>query len=152
MGNGVRYTEDEAREIQQRLSRKREVTPTSGAAGSKQAPEGQRARREPQSAKPPNRHVVRLEQQLSAHGFPLYVKEYFAIPGRDFRLDYAWPALKVGIELQGVHHRERGKYARDIEKRALHLIAGWRVLELDGKSIKAERSVEWLVTLLDGAS
>ncbi len=139
MGNGVRYSEEEGRALLERLGRfKKNPTAPASAAPAPKA----------QAAKGPNKHVLRLEQQLAAHGFPPYVKEYFAIAGRDFRLDYAWPAKKVGIELQGFHHREKGKYGRDIEKRALHLVAGWRVLELDGRSIKEERSVEWLRELL----
>lgn len=96
--------------------------------------------------------VQRFEQQLAARGFPAYVKEYFAIPGREFRWDYAWPAHRLLVEIQGAQHRIKGRFKADIEKRALALIAGWRCLELDRDSITSERSVEWLSVLLDATT
>jgi hypothetical protein len=96
----------------------------------------------------PSLIVRRFEQQLSAHGFPAPEREYFAIPGRDFRWDYAWPQLRVLVEIQGAQHRIKKMFKADIEKRALAMLAGWRCLELDRHSISTERSVEWLSALL----
>jgi hypothetical protein len=96
----------------------------------------------------PSLIVRRFEQQLSAHGFPAPEREYFAIPGRDFRWDYAWPQRRLLVEIQGAQHRIKKMFKADIEKRALAMIAGWRCLELDRHSISTERSVEWLRELL----
>ena len=76
------------------------------------------------------------------------MRNYFFLPDRDFELDYAWPEVKVAVEVQGMAHRIKGKWKRDIEKRALALLAGWRVLELDGDSVRSGRGLEWLRALL----
>ena len=91
----------------------------------------------------------RLSQQLAEHPeIPAAQRNYFFLPDRDLELDYAWPALRVGVEIQGQAHRIKGKFRRDIEKRALAMLAGWRVLELDGHSIRSGRGLEWLKALL----
>ncbi len=91
---------------------------------------------------------VRMQQQLDTAGITLYMTEYFHIPGRDFRLDFAWPARKIGIEVQGGDHRIKGKFKADIEKRALGLLLGWRILEVDGSSVRDGRAIEWAKELL----
>lgn len=68
--------------------------------------------------------------------------------GRDFELDFAWPGLKVAVEVQGGVHRIKGKFGRDIEKRALAMLAGWKVLEVDSASIKDGRAIDWVKRLL----
>jgi len=142
MGNGVRYSEEEGRALLERLGRfKKNPTAPASVSTAEPAPAAP-------AAKKPSLIVVRFEQQLIAHGFRTPEKEYYAIPGRDYRLDYAWVPEKVGVEIQGLQHRIKGRFKDDIEKRALHLVAGWRVLELDGRSIKEERSVAWLRALL----
>jgi hypothetical protein len=45
-------------------------------------------------------------------------------------------------------HRIKGKFKRDIEKRALAMLAGWRVLEVDGAAIKDGRAIAWTKRLL----
>jgi very-short-patch-repair endonuclease len=91
---------------------------------------------------------VRFEQQIAAHGLPAPVTEYFHITGRDFRLDFAWPALRIGVEVQGGAHRVKARAAADIEKRALSLLAGWRVIEVDGAAVRDERGIQWLKQLM----
>jgi hypothetical protein len=56
----------------------------------------------------------------------------------------------VAVEIQGMAHRIKGKFKRDIEKRALALLAGWKLLELDGASVRDGRGIEWLRQLLSG--
>lgn len=97
----------------------------------------------------------RLAQQILEHGLcalekagPM-VRNYFFLPDREFELDFAWPAIKVAVEVQGMAHRIKGKFKRDIEKRALALLAGWRVLEVDGTAIRDGRAISWLRELLN---
>jgi hypothetical protein len=45
-------------------------------------------------------------------------------------------------------HRIKGKFKRDIEKRALALLAGWRVLEVGGDEVRSGRALVWLRELL----
>ena len=54
-------------------------------------------------------------------------------PGRKYRLDYAWPQERLGVELEGglysggAHARPRG-ILRDMEKGNFAALNGWRVL------------------------
>lgn len=99
---------------------------------------------------------VRLEQQLQEAGFvPAsvagpggYLRNYFFLRDRDFELDFAWPADKVAIEVQGMAHRIKGKFKADIEKRALALLCGWKVLEVDGDAIRSGKAMVWAKQLL----
>jgi hypothetical protein len=91
----------------------------------------------------------RFAQQIEAAGLPAPKREYFHIPGRDFRLDFAWPALRIGVEVQGGAHRVKARAAADIEKRALGLLAGWRILEVNGAAVRDERGIGWLKQLVE---
>lgn len=90
----------------------------------------------------------RFAQQLFDAGLSGYQRNYFFLAERDFELDFAWPDRRTAIEVQGMAHRIKGKFIRDIEKRALAILAGWRVLEVDGKSIRDGRAIEWTKRLL----
>lgn len=90
----------------------------------------------------------RFDQQLEEAQLPIPRRNWFFINGRDFELDRAWPAQKVAVEVQGMAHRIKGKFKRDIEKRALAMLSGWRVLEVDGSSIRDGRAIEWAKQLL----
>lgn len=90
----------------------------------------------------------RFAQQIRAAGLPEPEVEYYHLAGRDFRLDFAWPHVKVGVEIQGMAHRIKAKFNADIEKRALAMLAGWRVLELNGDSVRQETGIAWLTVLL----
>lgn len=65
---------------------------------------------------------------------PDYVTEYRFDPVRRWRLDYAWPAYKVAVEVQGGIW-VRGKHGRgsgiekDQEKLNAAQVAGWIVLQ-----------------------
>lgn len=107
-----------------------------------------------------NRHPPRprsapeeaLALQIRALGLPQPVREYVAIPGRRYRLDFAWPVPLVGIEVhggvwaQGRHQRAAG-YMADREKINLLVLAGWRVLEIPAPWIRAGTSLSWLERL-----
>ena len=91
---------------------------------------------------------LRFDQQLEQHKLPPHVRNYFFIAGRDLELDYAWPERLFAVEIQGMAHRIKGKFKRDIEKRAMAQMAGWTVLELDGEAIRSERGIIWTLALL----
>jgi hypothetical protein len=61
-------------------------------------------------------------------------KEYRVVPDRKWRFDYAYPELKIGIEVhggiwtRGGHTRGSG-FIKDREKFNRAAIAGWLVLE-----------------------
>ena len=91
----------------------------------------------------------RFAQQIRAAGLPEPEREYYHLVGRDFRLDFAWPDRKLGVEIQGMAHRIKGKFNADIEKRALALLAGWTILEVNGAAVRDERGIGWLQQLIE---
>lgn len=91
---------------------------------------------------------VQLEYQLMAHGLSGYVLQHRPLPPRKWALDFAWPETRLAIEVQGMVHRIKGKFKRDIEKRAELMLAGWRVLEVDGDAIRSGQAIAWAKILL----
>ena len=90
-----------------------------------------------------------LVQQMAAAGLPIPIREYKHIPGRRFRLDFCWPGLSFGVEVQGMAHRIKEKFEVDIEKRMLGLLAGWTIAEVSGKTIRSGQAVKWIATLIE---
>lgn len=62
-----------------------------------------------------------------------YEREYRFHPKRRFRLDFAFPEYKIGIEIQGgiwlngYHNRGQGQN-NDAEKNNLAVLDGWKIL------------------------
>lgn len=102
----------------------------------------------PTKAKPGSKIEELLAQQISTVGLPAPVREYRHIPGRKYRLDFAWPDRLIAVEVQGMVHRIKERFEADIEKRAESLLAGWTVLEVSGASIRDGRAIGWIEKLL----
>ena len=65
--------------------------------------------------------------RLLAADLPEPEREYRFHPTRKWRLDFAWPEYRLGVEIDGQVHAIRGKRNRDAEKsRALNDL-DWRV-------------------------
>lgn len=85
------------------------------------------------------------------------VTEYrFARPRR-WRFDFAWPDLRIAVEIEGgVYTRGRhvrpGGYQGDIEKYNAAVLAGWRVLRYTAPMLDADpaRVVREVATLVLG--
>ncbi len=91
---------------------------------------------------------VSLAEQIALAGLPAPVQQYHHLRGSKHTLDFAWPELKIGCEVQGMVHRIKGTFRGDIKKRALGLLQGWRVLEVGGAEIRDGTAIEWLRELL----
>jgi very-short-patch-repair endonuclease len=98
----------------------------------------------------PSELELLFAQQLTLLKLPNPLREFKHIEHRDFRLDFAWPDRRLGVEVQGMVHRIKARFSGDIEKRALGLLAGWRVLEVSGAEIRSGRAIAWLIALMDG--
>lgn len=90
----------------------------------------------------------RFAQQIRAAGLPEPEREYYHITGRDFRLDFAWPDKKLGVEIQGMAHRIKAKFHADMEKRILAQLAGWTVLEFSGDMVRHDTAMGWLILMM----
>ena len=77
------------------------------------------------------------------------------IAGRRYRIDLAWPDVKVGVECEGyaVHGRRRA-YVPDRTRLANLVGAGWRLIPVTWEQTKDYRKLVSLVqlTLLEAAS
>jgi len=89
-----------------------------------------------------------LWREMKPPGVPDPIREYpFASPRR-FRADFAWPAEKVMVEIQGGiyskgRHTRGGGFEADCEKRCLATYLGWRVFELTRRMLE-EEPARWL--------
>lgn len=89
-----------------------------------------------------------LEKQfmrlVSRHQLPQPVREYRFHPVRKWRLDFAWPLLKVAVEVDGNTFADRstpgnhavGKaYQRDCIKNNAAQLEGWAILRADREMV-----------------
>ena len=66
-------------------------------------------------------------------GLPAPEREYRFDPKRRWRFDFAWPSLRIAVEIEGGvwvrgrHVRPTG-YLADLEKYNRAVVLGWRVL------------------------
>jgi len=71
-------------------------------------------------------------------GGPPFEREYLVAPPRKWRLDFAWPAAMIAVEIEGGIHEgaSRGRHMRqegfaaDCEKYNAAALMGWRILRL----------------------
>lgn len=90
-----------------------------------------------------------LALQIKAYKLPEPVREYRHIPDRLFRLDFAWPDYRIGVEVQGQiwskgGHSSGTGITRDCEKRNLGNLEGWTLLEVTERHITAGTAIEWI--------
>lgn len=90
----------------------------------------------------------RLAFHLKAEGLTGFERQYRWCPGRAYRADFAWPAAKLIVEVQGGVHIKGARshtggtgYQYDRERTNEAVILGWRVLEFTPKLIKSGRAV-----------
>lgn len=88
-------------------------------------------------------------QQLTLTKLPAPVRQYPHLRGSRHTLDFAWPDLWIGVEVQGMVHRIKGSFKNDIKKRAQGLLQGWQVLEVGGAEIRDGTAVQWLHELFE---
>lgn len=90
-----------------------------------------------------------LAWQVRAAGLPTPCPEYLPIPGRKFRFDFAWPELRLLVEVQGgvwnggKHGRGSG-ILKDQEKLNLATLAGWRILQVSENHITNGQAILWI--------
>ncbi len=80
-------------------------------------------------------------------------REYFFHPKRKFRFDFAFPAAKLGIEIEGVtheggRHQRIGGYAGDCVKYNSAVKLGWRVLRYTAKMVTAGTAIDDVLEVL----
>lgn len=86
-------------------------------------------------------------QQLRAHKVRPWVRNHVFIPGRRLELDFAFPADRRAIEIEGEVHRIKARFHGDIEKHALALLHNWTILRLDGRAVRSAQGIAWALEL-----
>lgn len=87
--------------------------------------------------------------QIRAVKLPEPEREYRFAPPRRWRFDFAWPAEKLAVEVEGGHwsggrHTRGAGFESDCEKYAEALLRGWRTLRVTTGMVKDGRALQWL--------
>jgi len=78
----------------------------------------------------------RMRALIARAGLPQPIAQY---PFASYRLDFAWPGLKVAVETDGWGtHGRRAAFEDDRAKDAMLLAAGWRVLRVTWRRLARE--------------
>ena len=103
-----------------------------------------------------NEQVAKLqaETKLHLHGLPPYVTEYRFHPTRRWRFDYAWPEIKLAVEVHGGtytngRHTRGGGFTVDREKMNEAAICGWTVLEVTSAQVRSGQMRQWLDRIIE---
>jgi hypothetical protein len=92
---------------------------------------------------------LQAETKLHLQGLPAYVTEHRFHPTRRWRFDYAWPELKIAVEVHGGtytngRHTRGGGFTVDREKMNEAAIYGWTVLEVTAAHVRSGQMRQWL--------
>jgi very-short-patch-repair endonuclease len=110
-------------------------------------------------AKPPRRARAKspIEElfnvQARALKLPAPTREYTFHPTRKWRIDFAWPEMRLAVEIeggiwtQGRHTRGAGVRA-DMEKYNALACLGWTLLRFDGGAVKSGTAIKQVVQFL----
>ncbi len=85
----------------------------------------------------------------TAYGLPQPEEELVFHPTRKWRLDWGWPAWKLGVEqdgglfIRGRHSRGAGRLG-DYEKARAAIVLGWRVGRFSPQEIRAGSAAMWV--------
>ena len=94
-----------------------------------------------------------FEFQCKALGVPSAEREYRFNESRRWRADFAWPELKLIVEIHGGtwtngrHNRARG-LANDLEKSNAAQLGGWLYLAYTGDDVKSGKAVNEVVKVV----
>jgi very-short-patch-repair endonuclease len=73
-------------------------------------------------------------------------QEFRFHPDRKWRIDFAWPGLKLAVEIEGGiwtggRHTRGAGVLGDMEKYNALAVAGWRLLRFDSAAVRSGRAV-----------
>lgn len=96
---------------------------------------------------------ARFAQHIKAMQLPTPVTEFRFHPQRKWRFDFAWPQLRIAVEIeggvlsQGRHVRPRG-FTNDCEKYNQASQLGWRVLRFTGADVRSGSAIQLVQQML----
>ncbi|GGR11532.1 DUF559 domain-containing protein [Deinococcus ruber] len=89
-----------------------------------------------------------LAAQLDAAGLR-YIREHRFLPPRKWRLDYFFPERQLAVELEGINHRKRDRYGRDLEKYNAAATAGLTLLRFTAVQVHDETALREIAAFLE---
>lgn len=94
----------------------------------------------------PVRIPVPFDQQCRAYGLPEPTAEHRFHPTRRWRFDWAWPAYKIAVEIEGGvfaggRHSRGAGYRNDLEKYNSAHLMGWRVFRYLPEQVRDGQAV-----------
>jgi len=92
-----------------------------------------------------------MAQQIALCKLPEPVRQFRWYPARRWKLDFAWPKIKLAVEVQGNIHRIKQRFKDFFERHYALTFAGWKVLYVGGDDVRSGRAVAWLEQLLQQA-
>lgn len=92
-------------------------------------------------------------QHLRAEKLPAPVREFRFDPVRQWRMDFAWPAQRLAVEVEGgIHsggrHTRGAGFEADARKYLAAMLAGWRVVRVTGKMVRDGTAVDAVRAML----
>lgn len=98
---------------------------------------------------------MNAEEFFPKHDLPTPLSEYRFHPKRRWRFDYAWPAYRLALELEGGvwvggrHINPKG-FIADLEKYNTAAILGWRVIRVTPRAMGTLTVVHLVRQAIDG--
>lgn len=92
--------------------------------------------------------------QMRLFGIPTPVRELEFHPDRRWRFDFAWPHLKIAVEIEGGVSSPRGRhtqldgFVKDAEKYAIATEMGWRVFRYPAALINNEFAIQQIARVV----
>lgn len=91
--------------------------------------------------------------QLIGFDMPVPEPEYKFHPDRKWRIDFAWPGLKLAVEIEGGiwtggRHTRGAGFMADMEKYNALAVLGWRLLRFDGAAVRSGRAIREVSALV----
>jgi very-short-patch-repair endonuclease len=82
-------------------------------------------------------------------------REYLFHPTRKFRFDFAFPAEKLAVEIEGLtreggRHQRRSGYTVDCVKYSEAAVLGWRVIRATTAQVTSGQAIDWTLAALRG--
>lgn len=87
-------------------------------------------------------YVSVLFRQILRAGLPGPTREFRFDASRKWRIDLAWPDRKIAVEIDGMAHRTKDRFMRDIEKQNELNLRGWTLVRIYTRWIATEKC-EW---------
>ena len=98
-------------------------------------------RKAPRAARGPSKLEESFALALRVQALPVAEREHRFHPSRQWRFDFAWPGLRLAVEIEGGvwtggRHTRGSGFVEDCEKYNAAVLLGWRVLRFAESHVK----------------